>query len=110
MLRPDSLFAVHRAPVKAAMSLLPTPLPLQPRKLAAALLLFVAGPLAAQSPATHEHGFRDAEKWAQEFDDPAGDAWQNPHDGIAALSLKPDPAVADIRARTGAFPSLLPGI
>src|SRR2546430_8478633 len=78
MLRPDSLFAVHRAPVKAAMSLLPTPLPLQPRQLAAALLLFVAGPLAAQAPATHEHGFRDAEKWARVFDDPARDAWQKP--------------------------------
>jgi len=89
------------------MSLLPTPLPLQPRKLAAAFLLFVAGPLAAQSPATHEHGFRDAEKWAQVFDDPARDAWQKPHDVIEALSLKPDAVVADIGAGTGYFASRL---
>ena len=85
------------------MSLLPTPLPLQPRKLAAALLLLIVGPVAAQSPATHEHGFRDAEKWAQVFDDPARDAWQKPDDVIEALSLKPDAVVADIGAGTGYF-------
>src|SRR2546422_649762 len=110
MLRPDSLSPVHLAPAKTAMSLLPTPLPLQPRKLAAAFLLFVAGPLAAQSPATHEHGFRDAEKWAQVFDDPARDAWQKPHDVIEALSLKPDAVVADIGAGTGYFASRLAGM
>jgi ubiquinone/menaquinone biosynthesis C-methylase UbiE len=85
------------------MSLLCTPLPLQPRKLAAVLLLFAVGPLAAQSPATHEHGFRDAEKWARVFDDPARDAWQKPDDVIEALSLKPDAVVADIGAGTGYF-------
>src|SRR5882672_3034670 len=86
------------------MSLLSTHLLLQPRKLAAALLfLLVADPLAAQAPATHEHGFRDAEKWAQVFDDPARDAWQKPHEVIEALSLKPDAVVADIGAGTGYF-------
>src|SRR3989441_2485459 len=95
-------------PVKAAMSLLSTHLLLQPRKLAAALfLLLVAGPLAAQSPATHEHGFRDAEKWAHVFDDPARDAWQKPHEVIEALSLKPDAVVADIGAGTGYFATRL---
>lgn len=85
------------------MSLLPTHPLLQRRKLAAVLLLFAVGPLAAQSPGTHEHGFRDAEKWAQVFDDPARDAWQKPHDVIEALSLKPDAVVADIGAGTGYF-------
>ena len=85
------------------MSLLSTHLLLQPRKLAAALLLLIVGPVAAQSPAMHEHGFRDAEKWAQVFDDPARDAWQRPDNVIEALSLKPDAVVADIGAGTGYF-------
>src|SRR5882762_10743339 len=86
------------------MSLLSTHLLPQPRKLAAALLLLlVVDPLAAQSPATHEHGFRDAEKWAQVFDDPARDAWQKPHEVIETLALRPDAVVADIGAGTGYF-------
>src|SRR5882762_10282656 len=90
------------------MSLLSTHLLPQPRKLAAALLLLlVVDPLAAQSPATHEHGFRDAEKWAHVFDDPARDAWQKPHEVIEALALKPDATVADIGAGTGYFAARL---
>ena len=86
------------------MSLLSTQLLLQLRKLAAALfLLSVVGPLAAQSPGAHEHAFRDAERWAKVFDDPARDAWQKPLDVIEALSLKPDAVVADIGAGTGYF-------
>src|SRR2546430_10184834 len=110
MMLPAFFFAHHRAPIKAGLILPPTPPPPQPRTLSAALLLFVAGPLAAQSPATHEHGFRDAEKWAQVFDDPARDAWQKPHDVIEALSLKPDAVVADIGAGTGYFAIRLAGM
>src|SRR5438309_4929758 len=76
-------------PVKAVMSLLSTHLLLQLRKLAAVLLLVAAGPLAAQSPGTHAHGSRDAEKWAQVLDDPARAAWQPPLEVIEAPSRKP---------------------
>ena len=71
--------------------------------LAAALAL----PAAAQSPATHQHSFGDAEKWSHVFDDPERDAWQKPHEVIGALGLKPDAAVADIGAGTGYFAARL---
>ena len=58
----------------------------------------------------HEHGhtgghhsFSDAEKWAKVFDDPARDAWQQPDEVIAALTLSPAMQVADIGAGTGYF-------
>jgi predicted methyltransferase len=73
----------------------------------------LAGPAAAQSPHTHQHGFGDAERWAHVFDDPERDAWQKPHAVIQALALKPDAVVADIGAGTGYFSvrlaSMLPG-
>jgi len=68
---------------------------------AAAALLAAAA--CAQSPADHHHSFGDAQKWAQEFDDPSRDAWQKPHEVIQALKLKPDDAVADIGSGTGYF-------
>ena len=61
------------------------------------------GPVAAQTPHTHQHSFGDADKWAKVFDDPERDAWQKPHDVIQALALKPDAVVADIGAGTGYF-------
>ena len=61
----------------------------------------------AQSPATHEHSFRDADKWAHVFDDPQRDAWQKPHEVIEALALKSDAKVADIGAGTGYFSARL---
>jgi predicted methyltransferase len=67
----------------------------------------LAAGAAAQSPATHQHSFHDAEKWAHVFDDPARDAWQKPHEVIQALSLKPDAIVADIGAGTGYFSARL---
>ena len=74
---------------------------------AAALLLLSAPALpltaSAQSPHTHQHGFGNAEKWAQIFDDPARDAWQKPHEVIQALKLKPDAVIADIGSGTGYF-------
>ena len=69
--------------------------------LAGAALL--AGPAAAQSPHTHQHGFGDAEKWAHVFDDPKRDAWQKPHEVIQALALAPDAVIADVGAGTGYF-------
>ena len=56
-----------------------------------------------QSPHTHQHQFKDAEKWAHVFDDPRRDAWQKPHEVIQALELAPDAVVADIGAGTGYF-------
>jgi ubiquinone/menaquinone biosynthesis C-methylase UbiE len=61
------------------------------------------GPVAAQTPHTHQHSFGDADKWAKVFDDPERDAWQKPHEVIQALALKPDAIVADIGAGTGYF-------
>lgn len=77
------------------------------RLLAFAALLALAGLAPAQTPHTHEHLFRDAEKWAQVFDDPERDAWQKPHEVIQALALKPDAVVADLGAGTGYFAARL---
>jgi predicted methyltransferase len=65
--------------------------------------VLMAGPVAAQSPHTHQHSFGDAEKWAKIFDDPQRDAWQKPHEVIQALALKPDAVIADIGSGTGYF-------
>jgi SAM-dependent methyltransferase len=62
-----------------------------------------AAPLPAQMHHTHHHSFEDAEKWAQEFDDPKRDEWQKPHQVIQALALKPDAVIADIGSGTGYF-------
>ena len=71
--------------------------------LASLLLLGIAAPAAAQTPATHQHSFGDAERWSHVFDDPQRDAWQKPHAVIEALALAPDAVVADIGAGTGYF-------
>ena len=75
--------------------------------IAVALAAWLAGPVAAQSPKSHEHSFEDAERWAQVFDDPKRDAWQKPHEVIKALALKPGAVVADIGAGTGYFAARL---
>ena len=68
------------------------------------VLALAASPGArAQSPSTHEHSFGNAEQWAHVFDDPGRDAWQKPHEVIAALKLAPDAVVADIGSGTGYF-------
>ena len=67
------------------------------------LLLLGAVTAYGQSPSTHQHQFRDAEKWAHVFDDPKRDEWQKPHQVIQALKLAPDAVVADVGAGTGYF-------
>lgn len=57
----------------------------------------------AQSPSTHHHRFRDAERWAQVFDDPKRDVWQKPDQVLQTLALPPDAVVADLGAGTGYF-------
>jgi len=73
------------------------------RILLACVLASVAAFAAAQSPHTHQHTFRDAEKWAHVFDDPERDAWQKPHEVIQALALEPGAHIADLGAGTGYF-------
>jgi SAM-dependent methyltransferase len=72
-------------------------------RLFVALLSACCAAAVAQTPQTHEHRFSGAEHWAKVFDDPARDEWQKPHEVIAALSLAPDAAVADIGSGTGYF-------
>jgi SAM-dependent methyltransferase len=67
------------------------------------LLLLGAVTAYGQTPSTHQHQFRDAEKWAHVFDDPKRDEWQKPHQVIQALKLAPDAVVADVGAGTGYF-------
>lgn len=71
------------------------------------LLIFSGTGAFAQAPHTHQHEFKDAEKWAHVFDDPKRDAWQKPHQVIQALNLPPDAVVADVGAGTGYFSARL---
>ena len=74
---------------------------------AGAFFLGVAGMAAwhahAQAPHGRQHSFSGAERWAHEFDDPARDEWQKPHQVIQSLDLAPDAVVADIGSGTGYF-------
>jgi hypothetical protein len=57
--------------------------------LVASILVLLPALGGAQTPPhTHEHSFRDAEKWSHVFDDPKRDAWQKPHAVIQALALE----------------------
>ena len=67
----------------------------------------VVASAAAQTPHTHQHQFKDAEKWSHVFDDPKRDEWQKPHQVIQALKLAPDAIVADVGAGTGYFSARL---
>jgi cyclopropane fatty-acyl-phospholipid synthase-like methyltransferase len=71
--------------------------------IALSYVLLSTASVTAQSHPTYHHSFKDAEKWAQEFDDPKRDAWQKPHEVIQALALKPDAVIADIGSGTGYF-------
>ncbi len=48
-------------------------------------------------------GFKNANEWAQTFDDPARDEWQKPDEVIRAMALSPAMTVADVGAGTGYF-------
>jgi SAM-dependent methyltransferase len=50
------------------------------------------------------HGFEDAERWAERFEDEARAEWQKPEVVLEALALEPDHVVADIGSATGYFP------
>ncbi|NDY82203.1 class I SAM-dependent methyltransferase [Orrella sp. NBD-18] len=72
-----------------------------------AMLSLVIGKVCAQTPHTHQHSFSNASQWAQVFDDPERDKWQQPHQVIQALEIKPDSIVADIGSGTGYFATRL---
>src|SRR5688500_8106002 len=77
------------------------------KKLFFFILVLAATPALAQTPHTHQHQFKDAEKWAHVFDDPKRDEWQKPHEVIQALKLPPDALVGDVGAGTGYFSARL---
>lgn len=49
------------------------------------------------------HSFKDAQKWAKSFDDPARDQWQKPEFVLKNLELQSKKCVVDIGAGTGYF-------
>jgi SAM-dependent methyltransferase len=77
------------------------------KKLFFFILVLAATPAFGQTPHTHQHQFKDAEKWAHVFDDPKRDEWQKPHQVIQALKPAPDAMVADVGAGTGYFSARL---
>ena len=67
------------------------------------LSLLSAAPVLAQTHDTHRHSFQGPDQWVKEFENPARDEWQKPHQVIQSLALKPDAVVADIGSGTGYF-------
>ncbi len=72
--------------------------------------LFLAALAAALLPAQeanhgkgHSHHGRTAAQWEKVLENPERDAWQKPHEVIAALGLRGGEAVADIGAGSGYF-------
>ena len=68
----------------------------------AILTLACAAALGAQ-PTHQHHPPQSAEEYIRALENPGRDAWQKPHEVIAALELKPSETVADIGAGTGYF-------
>ncbi len=58
----------------------------------------------ATDGATVHHRFDDPERWADRFEDPSRDAWQEPERVLQAMELTVSSRVADIGAATGYFP------
>lgn len=54
--------------------------------------------------ATIRHDFKDAEVWAERFEDPQRDAWQLPDKVVSILATREDLVIADIGSATGYFP------
>ena len=59
--------------------------------------------MGGPSDGAFHRGFEDADKWAEEFDNPKRDAWQKPEEILDGLHLKRTSSVADIGAGTGYF-------
>jgi arsenite methyltransferase len=67
-------------------------------------VLFVACLGLAWGQTAHQHHPpQSAEEYARVLEDPGRDAWQKPHEVVAALNLGPSQAIADIGAGTGYF-------
>lgn len=68
----------------------------------------VLGVLAVFGCAHHQvhgnHGFEDAQRWAEEFEAPTRDAWQMPDQLLDALAFPASAVVADVGSATGYFP------
>jgi ubiquinone/menaquinone biosynthesis C-methylase UbiE len=71
-------------------------------KLTAFVFALTACTAIAQVPHQH-HPPRSADEYAKVLENPSRDAWQKPHEVIAALELKPGEVVADIGAGSGYF-------
>ena len=70
--------------------------------------LLLTTPFAAQNHdykhQSVKHNFSDAEKWAELFEDPERDTWQQPDFVIKSMSIQPDNVIVDIGSATGYFP------
>lgn len=51
----------------------------------------------------HDHRFEDPERYAERWNDPARDEWQQPRAIISAMEIREGSTVADIGAGTGYF-------
>lgn len=51
----------------------------------------------------HDHRFDDPEEYAEQWNDPERDDWQQPEDILAAMAIEPGMTVADLGAGTGYF-------
>lgn len=71
------------------------------------LLPLSAAPALGQHDHVHHgplgHSFKDAARWAKEFDDPKRDAWQRPAEVVKALGDVAGRTVVDLGAGTGYF-------
>lgn len=66
-------------------------------------LSFASSVFAQHAHSHKDHSFADTARWVAQFDDPARDAWQKPHEVLEALALAPRMAVVDVGAGTGYF-------
>jgi ubiquinone/menaquinone biosynthesis C-methylase UbiE len=66
-------------------------------------VLFVVASIASAQVEHQHHPPRDAAEYAKVLENPARDAWQKPHEVIAALKIRPDEVIADIGAGSGYF-------